>query len=207
MGLTVTEGASFKQVEPGTYGARCIKIIDLGTQTVKDFNHPDETKQKHQVMITWELPGEIIPDGDFQGQPYGVSRFYSATLGEKSNLRKDLEAWRGKNFTEQELAGFSLKAILGKACMVSVVHSKNGKAQVKAVLALPKGMQVPPAVNPLLSYDIDEDGFGDKFDALSDGLKRMVHGSAEYQNVSGIPADKVSEENGDDSVGVDQIPF
>jgi len=206
MGLTVNEGASFKQVEPGTYAARCIKIIDLGTQTVKDFNHPEQTKEKHQVMITWELPGEIIPDGDFSGQPYGVSRFYTATLGEKSNLRKDLEAWRGRNFTEEELAGFSLKNILGKPCMVSVVHSKNGKAQVKAVLALIKGMTVPPAINPLLSFDIDTDGFTEKFDSLSDGIKRMIHGSKEYQEISGIPADKVAEAVGGEVLD-SEIPF
>ena len=189
MSLTVNEGASFKQIDPGTYGARCIRVIDLGTQMVKDFNNQDETKEKHQVMLTWELPGELIPEGELKGQPYSVSRFYTAMLGDKSNLRKDLEAWRGKNFTVEELKGFSLNAVLGKACMVSVVHSKTGKANVKAVLALPKGMQVPPAINPIYSYDMEADGFGDKFDALTKGVQKMIHGSKEYQEISGIPVD------------------
>lgn len=204
MSLTVNEGSSFKQIEPGTYGARCIRVIDLGTQIVKDFNNQDETKEKHQVMLTWELPGELITEGDFKGQPYSVSRFYTAMLGEKSNLRKDLEAWRGKNFTPDELKGFSLNAILGKPCMVSVVHSKNGKANVKAVLALPKGMVVPPAVNPIYSYDMEADGFGEKFEAMTKGVQKMIHGSKEYQSISGIPSDL---EEGTKVPGEEEIPF
>lgn len=204
MSLTVNEGASFKQIAPGTYGARCIRVIDLGTQTVKDFNNQDETKEKHQVMLTWELPGELILEGELKGQPYSVSRFYTALLSEKSNLRKDLEAWRGRNFTEDELRGFSLNAVLGKACMVSVVHSKNGKANVKAVLALPKGMNVPVAVNPIYSYDMEADGFGEKFEALTKGVQKMIHGSREYQEISGIPAEHPEECN---SPADSEIPF
>lgn len=206
-GLNVHEGGNFKQVSPGTYGARCIKVVDLGTQIVKEFES-ENTKEKHQVMITWELPNEIIEDGELAGKPYGVSRFYSAILSEKSNLRKDLEAWRGRNFTKEELAGFNLKAILGKPCMVSVVHSAKGKAQVKAVLALPKGMEVPPAINPLLSFDIEEDGFGEKFESLTDGIKRIIHGSLEYQAISGIPAEKVAETMGGECIlDAGEIPF
>jgi hypothetical protein len=205
MSLTVTEGSGFKQIAPGTYGARCIRVIDLGTQMVRDFNNADETKEKHQVMLTWELPGELIPEGELMGQPYAVSRFYTAMLGDKANLRKDLEAWRGKNFTDDELKGFSLNAVLGKACMVSVVHSKTGKANVKAVLALPKGMQVPAAVNPIYSYDMEADGFGEKFETLTKGVQKMIHGSKEYQALTGIPVDHTDGASA--SPGEDEIPF
>lgn len=207
MGLTVNEGSNFKQVDPGTYAARCIKVIDLGTQTVKDFDTEGETKKKHQIMVTWELPTELIEDGEYIGQPYCVSRFYTATLGEKSNLRKDLEAWRGRNFTAEELGGFSLKSILGKPCMVSVVHSAKGRANVKAVLALVKGMTVQPAINTLVSYDIDADGFSTKFDALSDGIRKIIHGSDEYQSASGVPVEQVSENDKGEDVNASEIPF
>jgi hypothetical protein len=205
MSLTVNEGSTFKQVAPGTYAARCIKVIDLGTQTVKDFNDQDQTTKKRQVMITWELPGELIEDGELAGQPYGVSRFYTAVLSEKSNLRKDLEAWRGRNFAKEELEGFSLKALVGKPCMVSVVHSAKGKANVKAVLAVIKGLTVPPAINPLVYFDIDEDGFGEKFEGLTKGIKKIIHGSEEYQRISGIAVEHT--ESSPEPTSEDSIPF
>ena len=123
MSLTVKEtGEGFKQVAPGTYPARCIKVIDLGTQH-GEYQGKPTTKQ--QIMVTWELPTELIEEGDFAGQPYAVSKFYTASLGEKANLRKDLEAWRGRAFTETELAGFDVKAILGKSCMVTIIPSEG----------------------------------------------------------------------------------
>jgi len=71
-------------------------------------------------------------------------------------------------------------------------------------------MTVPPAINPLLSFDIDTDGFTDgfteKFDSLSDGIKRMIHGSKEYQEISGIPVDKVAEAVGGEVLD-SEIPF
>jgi hypothetical protein len=34
-------------------------------------------------------------------------------------------AWRGREFTPEELKGFHLKNILGAWCMISVVHNEN----------------------------------------------------------------------------------
>ena len=43
-----------------------------------------------------------MPDG----KPFLVRRRYTASLHEKSALRKDLESWRGRAFTNVELDGF-----------------------------------------------------------------------------------------------------
>jgi hypothetical protein len=59
------------------------------------------------------------------GKPFTVSKFYTASLGEKANLRADLKNWRGRDFTDEELAGFEAKNILGKPCMLSVVETES----------------------------------------------------------------------------------
>ena len=176
MSLTVDEKTTFKSVEPGTYVARCIRLIDIGTQ----HNEYQGRKQsKKQVIITWELPTELISEGEYEGQPYIVSRFYTASLGEKANLRKDLEAWRGRAFTQKELEGFSLKNILDKPCLLSIVHNEDGRARVGGVMALTKGMTVPDRINPLISFDISE--WDDVvFAELSDGIKELIKKSDEY---------------------------
>jgi len=176
MGLTATtSGTSYKSVPPGTYSARCFKVIDLGTQK-RDYN--GKVSYAHQVMIVWELPTELIEEGEYAGQPYAVAKFYTLSLHEKANLRKDLEAWRGRAFSEEELKGFDLHNIIGKPCMVSVIHSDTGKTKVNGVMALVRGMTLHEAINPSVVFDIDK--WDDAtFDSFSDGIKEIIKRSEE----------------------------
>ena len=186
MGLTASStGNDFKGVDPGTYAARCVKLIDLGTQHGEFEGRP---RIRKQVLITWELPTELMEGGEFDGKPYVMSKFYTLSLGEKANLRKDLNSWRGKAFTEQELAGFDLRNILGKACMLSVIEEK-GKTKIAAVSALIKGMTVPEQINPSVVFDIDqwEQGI---FDGLTDGIKNIIKESDEYKHQHGVPYER-----------------
>jgi hypothetical protein len=180
MGLKVTDdgGGDFKDVEPGTHPARCVRIIDLGTQ---HGEYEGKATVRKQILISWELPTELMDDG----RPFMVSKFYTASLGEKANLRKDLEAWRGRAFTDEERAGFDVKSILGVASMLSVVAKPTGKGvKVGSVMKLPKGMELPPATNPLVSFDID-DWSEVVFVGLSDGIKKIIMASDEYKARTG----------------------
>lgn len=157
MGLTVKEsGGSFTPCPAGTHLGVCISIYDLGTQATpfKDEN-TGETKYAKQVFIQWELPGETKVDGT----PFVIGKFYTASLNDKANLRHDLESWRGRAFTAEELEGFSLANIVGKGCMLSVVQytksDGNASAKVGSVMALPKGTPTPKPQNASVIFDID----------------------------------------------------
>lgn len=174
-----TGGTEFEQPPVGSHVARCIKIIDIGTQKGEYQGQPN---YKRQVIIAWELPTELITTGDYAGKPFSVSKFYTASLSEKANLRKDLANWRGRDFTPEELQGFDSKNILGKACMLSVIHNDKKKARVSGVMQIPKGLQVPEQVNETLYFSLD--AFDQKvYDSLSDGYKRMIELSPEYQHL------------------------
>jgi hypothetical protein len=178
MGRHASEGGngSFEQPPVGTYAARCVRLIDLGTQ---HGEYEGKATVRNQVLVSWELPTELMQNGEFSGKPFMVSRFYTNSLGEKANLRKDLEAWRGRAFNGEELDGFDLMNILGKACMLSLIHDRD-RTKVSGVMALPKGMSVPEAINPLLSFWIEEwdDGV---FNGLSNGVKEIIMKSDEYK--------------------------
>ena len=79
------------------------------------------------------------------GRLYMVTKKYTASLNEKATLRGDLEAWRGKKFTKQELRGFDIEQLVGVNCQLQVVHTTldDGRtfANVKAVVPISKGMQ------------------------------------------------------------------
>ena len=175
-----TEGSSknFEQPTPGTKIARCVKVIDIGTQ---ESEWEGIASYKRQNIIAWELPNDLLKDGEYAGQPFLVSKFYTASLGEKANLRKDLVNWRGRDFTKEELKGFDPKNVLGKSCMLSVTLNEKGKAKVTGVIALPKGMEVPSQFNPSVYFMLDEKNFDQAgFDVLSDGYKKMIMNSSEW---------------------------
>jgi hypothetical protein len=200
MSLTVKEGATFKKVTPGTYQARCIKVIDLGT-IHSEYQGKPRTRQ--QVLITFELPTELIEEGEYAGQPYTISKFYTASLDEKATLRKDLEAWRGRPFTKDELNSFDLKKVLGAPCMISVVHSEAGKEKISAVMSVMKGVTVPQAINKFTHFDLSVwDAYA--FDALPEWIQGMIHESDEYKEMAGLKEPKAGEPG---PVMDSEIPF
>lgn len=171
MGLKVADngGGDFERAPEGNHIGICYQIIDLGMQK-SVWN--DKESWKHKVRIAWELPTELMEDG----RPFSVSKNYTASLSEKSNLRKNLESWRGRKFTPEELEGFDLANIIGKPCMVQVVHNEsNGKiyANVETVASIPKGVTAPAQVNESLVFDLEKDM--DKFDSLPDWLKERIN--------------------------------
>jgi hypothetical protein len=204
MSLTVKSSGNgdFEITPEGTYVGRCIKVIDMGTQTTTgQFG----TKSQKKVMISWELLDDDIKMQD--GRPFAASQFYKASLHEKAQLRKDLEAWRGKKFTEQELEGFDLNNVLGTYCMLQVVHSSDGQyANVNAIMSY-KGTK-PNGVNDLVAFDISNPDM-EVFNAFSDKMKAKIVSTPEWEE-----RDKVIETMADPSdvdvdkpINLDDIPY
>lgn len=174
-----SNGGDFQRPDPGTYLARCVRLIDLGTQAGEWQGKPTS---KHQIILAWELPEELIPEGEYEGQPFLVSKFYNLTLNEKATLRHDLVNWRGRDFTDEELDGFEMKNILGKGCMITLTNKENGYPKVTAVTALPKGMKVTEQVNPTVDFSLDAGEYDPEvYEALSDGIKGIIAKSPEWQ--------------------------
>jgi len=189
MGRTAKDsGGSFTPAPVGTHLARCIKIIDIGTQH-GEWN--GEPKVRNQIIIFWELPTEMLTlEGE--EKPFTISKFYTNSLHEKANLRHDLESWRGQAFTDGELNGFDLEKIVGQACLVTVIkNATKDRTDVQTVTGIPKGMTCPPQVNPSFTFWLDDFSM-EKFNSLSDGLKKLIAKSDEYKAMNG---EAVVEEN------------
>lgn len=192
MPILVSEGESKPRIQApaGSHMARCFSIIDLGTQETPygDF---------HKVRITWELPEEKAVFKEENGeQPFVLSRDYTLSLYEKANLRHDLESWRGRAFTEEELKGFDISKLIGTPCMLSVIHKTTDKgktfANISSVSALPKGMKVPPQINASVEYAIT-DGENDVFRALPEWLQKKIQSAQEWGGGPALPGEDDSE--------------
>jgi hypothetical protein len=168
MPIIVKEKAGESQpVPPGTHLAICYRIADMGTEHDAMYD-----KDIQKIVISWELPHEVTT---FDGvkKPMGISKTYSASLGAKSTLRKDLESWRGRAFTAEELAGFELKKILGRPCMLSVISTEGGKTKIGGVMAAPKGTPVTEPFNPVVEYS-QADGRNNIYETLPDWMKERL---------------------------------
>ena len=180
------ESGDFVQVEPGTYVARCYSMIEIGTIET-EFN--GEKKKAHRVSITWELPTELAVFKEENGpEPFVVSKEYTLSMHEKATLRKDLESWRGKGYTDEETKRFDVTKLLGQTCMLSVIQEAGKKdptrnyVKVSSVSKIVKGMECPPQINPTRLLCFEEFDW-ELFDKLSDYMKDKIKSSDEFRSM------------------------
>jgi hypothetical protein len=178
------EGGSFELTPAGTFVAQCYRFIDLGTQKLE---YMGEHKIQRKVMLSWELSDEHMSDG----RPFSASKTYTWSMHEKATLRKDLEAWRGKAFTDEDFEGpnaFNTKKLLGAPCMLTVTHeTRDGKtfSRVASIGKLLRGVQPSPLVNKLQYLALIESEYDPEiYGALSDNLKAKIAASPEYQEIA-----------------------
>lgn len=196
------EGGDFKPAPAGSHPAICYRVIDLGTQR-KVFN--GEESFKRQVRIWWELHGEDCLNDD--GKPLIYSEPYTLSAHEKAALRKHLEAWRGKQFTQAELAEFDMKSLLGRPCLLNLVHKEsNGNVycNLSSVMKLPKGMSVGAQVNPSVYFSLEPDRFDRAvLNSLPDWLQDKIKKSPEFKKASQVGKQNEPQPAETD----DEIPF
>ncbi len=202
-----TGGEDFEQLEPGSYAGTCYSIIDLGTRQGEYMGVKNE---RHECLIGFEVD-ELMTIGDFAGKPFRVNRFYTVSLGKKANLRKDLENWRGRQFTDEELGGFDPKNIIGKPCLLSIIRTDKGKTKIASISKLPKNMVAPTLVNPTVYFNMQTRELNRPvFDALSEGIKKMIIQSPEYQSLvtrKPAPAGSSAPAGTGTIEDLDDIPF
>lgn len=195
-------GSDFKPVPSGTHIAVCTAVVDLGLQAGSDkFPKPRE-----QVYLRWEIPSETVTwkdaDGNDKSGAAVIGKTYTLSLNEKAALRRDLESWRGRSFTDAELVGFDVKNVLGKACQLGVVHNESGGktyANIAAVMGLPKGISAPSPSHEPLYYSVDAPNPA-VYDKLPGWLREKIDGRIP-------PPKKEAQEAGSEADFDDALPF
>ena len=189
--IVATQGTNeFPKVPTGVHNARCVRVIDLGTQR-NDYG--GNITYKRQVLIIWEVPDQMSND-----QPMTISKFYTLSLHEKSNLGMDLVSWRGRPFTEQEKQGFDITKLIGVPCQINVMHNDNGKEKVSSVMPLGKDTKIHEQHHESISFSIDDfqKGQREQFNKLSEGIRKMILRSKELDGID--TSDLGDEGNGND---------
>lgn len=195
--VSANEGGSYTPIEEGTYIALCFGLVDIGDVYSEQY---DKTTKK--FMILWELVGAGTINVDGHEYNRSVSKSYTKSLSPKSNLRKDLRAWRGREFTEEELKRFDMVNILSAPCQIQIINStSNGKtySNIAAIMNLPKGMPKPQHTQEVVYWDFEDHEIGDEaWKKIPEWLRGVIQNNETYQyittNNTGHLSDKRREE-------------
>jgi hypothetical protein len=175
-----TGGADFEKCPEGNHIARCYRVLQLGTVT-RDIK--GQSKDIHEVRIDWELCYEkTVFNPDKGEEPFTIGKTYTLSLADNAHLRRDLESWRGKKFTDEELEGFDLTKLLSAPCLVNVAHNeRNGKTYADVISVAPLAKGSIAAEQYMQSAILEFDNFNwDVYDSLSDYFKTRIANSHEY---------------------------
>jgi len=186
--ILTASSSSFESAPSGVHPARLYRIVDMGTQTSE---YQGQTKHQRKLSLSFELLGdERMADS----KPFTISRRFTASLSDKAALLAFIVQWRGKAFTDEDLArGFDLKRLLGQACLLNLTETeRDGKhyTNIASISPLPKGMPRPDGVNDVQLFDLNVPDW-DVFEQLSERMREQIASSPEYQ---ALPLTKATTE-------------
>ena len=162
-------------VEAGVYMAVCIGFVDLGEQYSEKFKN-----YSYKGMYIWELPGETIEiDGEMK--PRQLSKEFTISASNKSNLRKFIETWNSKSYSDEDFMEFDVFEQVGKPCQLNVVLNETKEyANVDNLMPIPKGFPAPTTNTKYIKWDMDAWN-DDVFAKLPEWIQEKIKKSTQYQ--------------------------
>jgi hypothetical protein len=198
MSDTITAKGSDSKFKPhaeGQFVGQCVDTINLG-EKVQDF--PGSPSYLAPTCALVYRTGERNEE---TGEFIDIAREFTVSMGEKANLRKYLEQWRGKPYTPEQLdAGVPIDKLTGQHGLLTIAHRKSGKgriyANITACVGIPK--QMAGSVEKYTDYV--------RADYWATKKKEYAEAAAKFRADAGAPPTDFEDYPGpsDDS---DDLPF
>ena len=131
--------AKFRAHNEGQFVAECVDTIDLGDNVETYQNQP--AKLAHKCAIVFRTGERNEQTGEY----IDIAREFTVSMGEKANLRKFLEQWRGKPYTSEQVeGGVPLHKLTGQHALLTVSHKTSAAGRtyglITACVGIPKQM-------------------------------------------------------------------
>lgn len=174
------ENGQFENPPAGSHIARCIGVIDMGSQV---HSWQGETWTSRDVKIVFELPSCLM-EGKYKpevkGKPFAVSDTFKQSMHTASKLRPFLESWRGRKFTKDEIAAYDPKKLLGVPCRLTLIE--NGDyINIDGICKLSPGETCPPQVNQSVYFSLEREEFDEAILAkFTEKMQDKIKASPEY---------------------------
>lgn len=197
------EGKVFEQHPAGVWRMVCGDVHDEGIRA-------GAFGPKHQVRIVFV--SELINENDPEKKPFEHSVWYTLSLNEKSNLRKFLEQWRGKAFTNKQIEeGWDVEMVKGAQAYVQIIQKpkKDGsglRSEIVSIMKLPptmQGLEIPKGFKSIKERLAEKEAANPQQPPKPQGRPFPVAGAA------AVPSDDTWDDfhrDDDDDTG-DDLPF
>lgn len=185
----------FQSHPQGQFAGQCVDVIALGEKVVTYPGTPDYLASKCAIVFR---TGEKNPD---TGDLIDIAQEFTVSMGDKANLRKFLESWRGKPYTASQLdEGVPLHKLTGQWALLTIAHKTSQKGRTYAIIQtavpLPKMMQ---AGVPIFPPYVRADYWQTRKDEYAKGAQdfRALHaaGSGDEIEDSGFPESASDEDS------------
>jgi hypothetical protein len=171
-------GDDFKPCPAGNHAARVCEVVFLGT-VHSEFK--GVAKDSPQIRIGFEIPAELREDGE----PFVVSTMpITLSVNKKATFRKLAQGI--VPFTPEMEKEFDSDMLLGATCLVNVIHKAKKDdanviyANITGASPLPKGMEVGPAVNEPVNFDVNTSPLAD-IEKLPEFIQKLIISTPEFK--------------------------
>ena len=143
MSDTITAKGSDSKFKPhpaGQFVGQCVDTIDLGDRVETFAGQP--SKLTHKCALVFRTGEKNEQTGEY----IDIAREFTVSMGEKANLRKFLEQWRGRAYTSEQIEeGVPLHKLTGNHGLLTIAQatsqSQRTYANITACVGIPKQMQ------------------------------------------------------------------
>lgn len=171
-------------LDPGSYPARLVQIIDLGLQPQRPYQGKDKPPMP-EIMLAYELVDVFMKDEDgkeLEDKP----RWISETIP-FHNLRaeKAKSTIRYYSFDPNEEFEGDFTKLIGMPITVTVINNKVGEkvydnVGTTSAMRAKDAAKCPDLVNPAKVFTLDEPDM-DIFNTLPGWLQDKIKGNLEYE--------------------------
>ena len=147
-------------------------VIDTGSAP----NKFRDDEMQRQLMIEWTLPKQTN-----EGEPLNISKWFTASIHEKSNLY-GLITDLGITIVGE----YDLFDLLGVNCMVNITEftKDNGDKKMNVSSVAPLMEEMEAVTLPTRKLDLN--AFSeDDWSQLSEGIQKLIMKSPEYKELTG----------------------
>lgn len=192
-------GKAREKAPEGRHNFRLLHIVQLGTVRDKTFKYDKGPQKgqfvkKNEVKLYFELVDTAHVFDEAKGpQPFMLNKTFTFSLGEKANMRKFFEQWRGKKYTDEEInEKFDLTAYWKFPGELQVAHetAKDGKvyANISVVMPISPGTKearakVKKLQNTPILFRLDDEETYPEFANLYKWDQERIKESEEWKEV------------------------
>lgn len=196
-------------LEPATYNARLVQIIDLGLQPQRAWQGKEKAPA-YMINLTYELCDEFMKDengNDVEDKPRWISEMVNLS---PLSSEKAKSTMRYKAFDSDNLYNGDFSKCLGTPVTITIANNiKDGKVynNISAVAKMRErdANRCPPLVNDAIIFDLDDPDLK-VFEKLPQFIRTRITSNLEYKGskleklLSGVTEEtnKAPEINSDD---------